>query len=123
MVGRLVEKEDVRITKKCLCEKDFHFFRTFQISHVFSGQNSVTLAGEARAIKYAADNGAVILQCSWGYNSSESSIINGYTPGPATEKEWAETYPLEKEALDYFINNAGSPNGVIDGWYSSLRSR
>ena len=82
---------------------------------IFSGQNSVTLAGEARAIKYAADNGAVILQCSWGYNSSESSIINGYTPGPATEKEWAETYPLEKEALDYFINNAGSPNGVIDG--------
>ena len=82
---------------------------------VFSGQNSVTLAGEARAIKYAADNGAVILQCSWGYNSSESSIINGYTPGPATEKEWAETYPLEKEALDYFINNAGSPNGIIDG--------
>ena len=82
---------------------------------VFSGQNSVTLAGEARAIKYAADNGAVILQCSWGYNSSESSIISGYTPGPATEKEWAETYPLEKEALDYFIHNAGSPNGVIDG--------
>ena len=82
---------------------------------VFSGQNSVTLAGEARAIKYAADNGAVILQCSWGYNSSESSELSGYTPGPATEKEWAETYPLEKEALDYFINNAGSPNGVIDG--------
>ena len=82
---------------------------------VFSGQNSVTLAGEARAIKYAADNGAVILQCSWGYNSSESSIVDGYSPGPATEKEWADTYPLEKEALDYFINNAGSPNGVIDG--------
>ena len=82
---------------------------------IFSGQNSVTLAGEARAIKYAADNGAVILQCSWGYNSSESSELSGYTPGPATEKEWAETYPLEKEALDYFINNAGSPNGVIAG--------
>ncbi len=82
---------------------------------IFSGQNSVTLAGEARAIKYAADNGAVILQCSWGYNSSESSELSGYTPGPATEKEWSETYPLEKEALDYFINNAGSPNGVIDG--------
>ncbi len=69
---------------------------------VFSGQNSVTLAGEARAIKYAADNGAVILQCSWGYNSSESSIISGYTPGPATEKEWAETYPLEKEGFGLF---------------------
>ena len=82
---------------------------------VFSGQNSVTLACEARAIKYAADNGAVILQCSWGYNSSESSELQGYVPGPATEKEWAETYPLEKEALDYFINNSGSPNGIIDG--------
>ena len=82
---------------------------------LFSGQNLATLAAEARAIKYATDNGAVILQCSWGYNSSESSILGGYTPGPADEKEWAETYPLEKEALDYFINNAGSPNGIIDG--------
>jgi hypothetical protein len=38
-----------------------------------------------------------------------------YTPGPATEKEWAALYPLEKETLDYFIANAGSPNGTIDG--------
>jgi subtilisin family serine protease len=42
-------------------------------------------------------------------------MIMGYTPGPATEEEWAALYPLEKEALDYFINYAGSPNGVIDG--------
>lgn len=82
---------------------------------VFSGANGVTLDGEAKAIKYAADNGAVILQCSWGYNSAEANEIEGYVPGPATEKEWAEMYPLEKDALDYFINNAGSPNGVIDG--------
>ena len=41
--------------------------------------------------------------------------MEGYSPGPATVKEWADTYPLEKEILDYFINNAGSPNGVIDG--------
>ena len=34
---------------------------------VFDGENGVTLDGEAKAIKYAADNGAVILQCSWGY--------------------------------------------------------
>lgn len=82
---------------------------------VFSGQNSVTLDKEAQAIKYAADNGAVILQCSWGYNSGNANAIEGYTPGPKTEEEWASLYPLEKEALDYFINNAGSPNGVIDG--------
>ena len=82
---------------------------------LFDGANSCSLAMEARAMKYAADNGAVILQCSWGYNSAQSNMIMGYTPGPATEEEWAATYPLEKEALDYFIHNAGSPNGVING--------
>ena len=82
---------------------------------LFDGMNSCTLAMEARAMKYAADNGAVILQCSWGYNSAKANMIMGYVPGPATEEEWAATYPLEKEALDYFIHNAGSPNGVING--------
>lgn len=82
---------------------------------VFSGINSVTLDAEAKAIKYAADNGAVILQCSWGYNSSLANMIEGYSPGPGSEEEWENMYSLEKEALDYFINNAGSPNGVIDG--------
>ena len=82
---------------------------------LFDGMNSATLAMEARAMKYAADNGAVILQCSWGYNSAKANLIMGYTPGPATEEEWAAQFPLEKEALDYFIHNAGSPNGVIDG--------
>ena len=82
---------------------------------VFSGINGVTLDAEAKAIKYAADNGAVILQCSWGYNSSLANMIEGYSPGPGSEEEWDNMYPLEKEALDYFINNAGSPNGVIDG--------
>jgi subtilisin family serine protease len=66
-------------------------------------------------MKYAADNGAVIIQCSWGYNSSKANYILGYTPGPASEEEWAALYPLEKEAIDYFVNCAGSPNGVIDG--------
>ncbi|MBS5412477.1 MAG: S8 family serine peptidase [Bacteroides thetaiotaomicron] len=82
---------------------------------VFAGDAGVTLTAEAKAIKYAADNGAVILQCSWGYNSADANIAEGFSPGPATQKEWETTYPLEKEALDYFIHNAGSPNGVIEG--------
>lgn len=81
---------------------------------LFSGEYGATLDAEARAIKYAADNGAVILQCSWGYNSPLANLIEGYQPGPDLE-EWEKNYPLEKEALDYFINNAGSPNGVIEG--------
>ena len=82
---------------------------------IFDDNRASTVAMEAKAFKYAADNGAVIMQCSWGYNSAYSNIMQGYTPGPATEEEWETLYPLEKEAIDYFINNAGSPNGVIDG--------
>lgn len=84
------------------------------ICQLFDDEYQSTPLNEARAIKYAADNGAVVLQCSWGYLSSEVNQSQ-YTPGPATEKEWAALYPLEKETLDYFIANAGSPNGVIDG--------
>ena len=73
------------------------------------------LGSRSKAIKYAADNGAVILQCSWGYNSPDANEALGYTPGPKDEQDWVNQYPLEKEALDYFIHNAGSPNGVIDG--------
>ena len=82
---------------------------------VIDGMYSVTLAQEARAFKYAADNGAVIVQCSWGYNSALANMMLGYAPGPASEEEWSTLYPLEKEAIDYFIHNAGSPNGVIEG--------
>ena len=83
---------------------------------VFAGDMSSTLDQEAKAIKYAADNGAVILQCSWGYISADANqAIFGTVLGPATEEEWEATYPLEKEALDYFIHNAGSPNGPIEG--------
>ena len=82
---------------------------------IFDDAKLATLAMEAKAIKYAADNGAVILQCSWGYNSALADELLGFTPGPASEKEWSTTYPLEKEAFEYFLHNAGSPNGVIDG--------
>lgn len=82
---------------------------------IFDDAKVATVAAEARAFKYAADNGAVIMQCSWGYNSALSNVVQGFTPGPATQEEWETLYPLEKEAIDYFIENAGSPNGVIDG--------
>lgn len=82
---------------------------------IFDDSYSANLLLEAKAVKYAADNGATVLQCSWGYMSPDANPILGFTPGPATEEEWAATYPLEKEAFDYFLENAGSPNGVIEG--------
>lgn len=81
---------------------------------IFSGNYGVNYANEVRAIKYAADNGAVILQCSWGYNSALADPLY-YTRGFGTDEEYETRSPLEKEAFDYFIYHAGSRSGVIDG--------
>ena len=81
---------------------------------IFSGQYAGTVLEEVRAIKYAADNGAVILQCSWGYISGAANSYD-WTPQYSTDEEWETYNVLERKALDYFIHNAGSPDGVIDG--------
>ena len=33
VVGRLVQKKDIRITEKCLCKKDFDLLCTGQFAH------------------------------------------------------------------------------------------
>ncbi len=79
---------------------------------IFSGSNSASADDTAKAIQYAADNGAVILQCSWGYSSAHASVP-AYEKGPSNDMEFAEGYSAEKAAIDYFIANAGSD--VIKG--------
>ena len=81
---------------------------------IFAGAYAGTVLEEVRAIKYAADNGAVILQCSWGYISGAANPYE-WTPQYSTDEEWEYYNVLEKNALDYFIHNAGSPDGVIEG--------
>ncbi len=81
---------------------------------IFAGAYAGTVLEEVRAIKYAADNGAVILQCSWGYISGAANPYE-WTPQYSTDEEWEYYNVLEKKALDYFIHNAGSPDGVIEG--------
>ena len=81
---------------------------------IFAGAYAGTVLEEVRAIKYAADNGAVILQCSWGYISGAANPYE-WTPQYSTDQEWEYYNVLEKNALDYFIHNAGSPDGVIEG--------
>ena len=81
---------------------------------IFSGMYAGTVLEEVRAIKYAADNGAVILQCSWGYISGAANPYE-WTPQFSTDEEWEMYNVLERKALDYFIHNAGSPDGVIEG--------
>ncbi len=82
---------------------------------IFSGSLQSDSYASIRAIKYAADNGAVVLQCSWGYTSGVANIYDWGVQGFTSEEEWAELCPLEKEVLDYFVHRAGSPNGPIDG--------
>lgn len=67
---------------------------------IFEGEDG---ADGARAIKWAADNGAVICQNSWGYDYKQNPNLD-YTP------------QVMKDAIDYFIREAGyDENGVQTG--------
>lgn len=71
---------------------------------IFSGKASATDVVTAQAIKYAADNGACILQCSYGF--SDYSM--------ASDKSYRENFPLEVQAIEYFRNTSNLPE-VLDG--------
>ncbi len=82
---------------------------------IFSGDKATTSLKQVRAIKYAADNGAHIIQCSWGYLSGHSNTYDWGGQGYVSDEDWTTGAPIEKSTLDYFVHNAGSPNGVLDG--------
>ena len=70
-----------------------------------SGDSGAGLGGTVRAMKYAADNGAVICQNSWGYTSKVS--WNTWT---------RNTYGALRRAMDYFVKYAGvDENGNQSG--------
>lgn len=82
---------------------------------IFSGDIVTSALVQLRAVKYAADNGAHILQCSWGYLSGAANEYDWGGQGYADDETWIYNSPLEKDTFDYFIHNAGSPNGVLEG--------
>ncbi len=70
-----------------------------------SGSSGAGLGGTVRAMKYAADNGAVICQNSWGYNQKLS--WNTWT---------RSSFGALRRAMDYFIKYAGvDENGNQSG--------
>ena len=80
-----------------------------QSAAIFSGTVQADDANSAKAIKYGADNGALISQNSWGY----SPDANG--DGVLTESEKASFRAssidaVTKAAIDYFIKYAGCDN-------------
>ena len=72
-----------------------------EIFHPTDGHYDANSNATADAIKYAADNGAVICQNSWGYAA-----------GALSYDQWSSADRATKEAIDYFIRYPGmSPDG------------
>ena len=72
---------------------------------IFDGASSSSLANNARGIQYAADNGASVLQNSWGYPSK--SRLN--------DLFYENNYGVELAALRYFVNksNCSAMSGSV----------
>lgn len=70
---------------------------------IFCNGNGGTSAISAKAIKYAADNGASIIQCSYGYPAGAVTSDEVYASGASAEKQ----------AIDYFISTRNCD--AVDG--------
>ena len=70
---------------------------------IHSGNNGATGDVSAKAIRYAADMGASILQCSWGYPAGVYK----------DDKIYAELYPLEYAAIKYFESSTPKRNNPV----------
>lgn len=72
---------------------------------IFRGEEGGSAAITAKAIKYAADNGAAIIQCSFGYDAGDVTSDSAYASGASAEKQ----------AIDYFTStqNCAAVNGGI----------
>ena len=77
---------------------------------IYQGYNSASDSRTARVIKWAADQGAVLMNCSWGYSADYDQ--NGYVSASElaafkqehfTDPDYADL----RAAVDYFLANAG----------------
>lgn len=72
---------------------------------IFSAGVTTTDKAVSQAIKYAADHGASILQCSYGYQGASMTSDGAYK----------KAAPLESEAIEYFINQSNCPEALEGG--------
>ena len=78
-------------------------------SQIFGPEGAGSGGASARAIKKAADDGAIISQNSWGYNFDADG--NGKIEGEEYSKAMsARITASDKQAVDYFIKYAGCDN-------------
>lgn len=74
---------------------------------IFSGGASASSSATAKAFKYAADNGASVASCSFGYTGGTYTSDNAYLSGNGGSNR------LEADAIHYF--EASKNNSVLDG--------
>ena len=76
---------------------------------IFQADGTSSTKASSRAIKYGADNGAVISQNSWGYvfDVDNDGIVAG---DELTEAKTTTISASDKAAVDYFIKYAGCDN-------------
>lgn len=72
---------------------------------IFSGSQQDNIAAYAAAIKYAADNGASVLQCSFGQTSGHY----------ASDAAYEQSRTAEKAAIDYFLDPANANCKAVNG--------
>ena len=71
---------------------------------IFSAGRTTTIATNGDAIRYAANMGACILQCSWGYPGDYN---------PTSDEQYERERGYQQEAIRYFMskNNCAALNG------------
>ena len=67
---------------------------------IFDGDSNSSLSANAKGMEYAADNGACILQNSWGYPLREGQTM--------TDGDYQSGYSVELAGLRYFVSKSGS---------------
>lgn len=72
---------------------------------LFSGNATAGMENRALAYHYAADNGASILQCSFGQSGGQL----------ASDKDFGTMYGAEEEALNYFLDQPVANNNPVSG--------
>ena len=74
---------------------------------IFNGDTGSTLAQNAKGIEYAADNGACILQNSWGYPLREGQTMS--------DNDYQSGFSVELSAIRYFVgkSNCSAMQGNI----------
>jgi len=75
-------------------------------TQIFDKRGYSTDEAGAQAMKYSADAGAVILQCSWGYyaDANEDGTVSS---SELRDFKSITIDPAEKAAIDYFLEYAG----------------